>query len=85
MSTTPSVNAELSEDYFKRLADVQPRDLPPELDLSSLDRKIAALRIEHQQVVFAQVDFGNVRKRLQVTRARFTTRACRPCHLHSRT
>jgi len=33
MSTTPSVNAELSEDYLKRLADVQPRDLPPELDL----------------------------------------------------
>ena len=33
MSTTPSLNAELSEDYLKRLADVQPRDLPPELDL----------------------------------------------------
>ena len=33
MSTTPSVNAELSEDYLKRLADVQPSDLPPELDL----------------------------------------------------
>lgn len=33
MSTTPSANPELSEDYLRRLADVQPRDLPPELDL----------------------------------------------------
>lgn len=32
MSSTPETS-ELSEDYLRRLADVQPRDLPPELDL----------------------------------------------------
>jgi protocatechuate 4,5-dioxygenase, alpha chain len=33
MTATPSTDAELSEDYLRRLADVQPSDLPPELDL----------------------------------------------------
>ena len=32
-STTPDTASELSEDYLRRLAAVQPSDLPPELDL----------------------------------------------------
>jgi hypothetical protein len=32
VSSTPETS-ELTEDYLRRLADVQPRDLPPELDL----------------------------------------------------
>jgi protocatechuate 4,5-dioxygenase, alpha chain len=32
VSSTPETS-ELSEDYLRRLANVQPRDLPPELDL----------------------------------------------------
>ena len=62
MSTTPSVNAELSEDYFKRLADVQPRDLPPELDLFDeatarrglrLNRAAYSLKDASQRELFA--------------------------------
>ncbi|MGN6377593.1 MAG: hypothetical protein ACTHNU_01445 [Gaiellales bacterium] len=32
-STTPDTASELNEDYLRRLAAVQPTDLPPELDL----------------------------------------------------
>ena len=62
MSTTPSVNAELSEDYLKRLADVQPRDLPPELDLfdeatarrgQRLNRAAYSLKDAPQRELFA--------------------------------
>ena len=62
MSTTPSLNAELSEDYLKRLADVQPRDLPPELDLfdeatarrgQRLNRAAYSLKDAPQRELFA--------------------------------
>src|SRR5438477_1926569 len=63
MSTTPSVNAELSEDYLKRLAAVQPRDLPPELDLFDestarrglrLNKAAYSLKDAHQRELFAR-------------------------------
>jgi protocatechuate 4,5-dioxygenase, alpha chain len=62
MSATPSVNAELSEDYLRRLADVQPRDLPPELDLFDeatarrglrLNRAAYSLKDAPQRALFA--------------------------------
>jgi hypothetical protein len=59
--TTP--HPELTEDYLKRLADVQPKDLPPELDLFDedtsrrglrLNRAAYSLKHEEQRGRFAQ-------------------------------
>ena len=54
---------ELSEDYLRRLAAVQPRDLPPDLDLFDeetatrgmrLNKAAYSLKDEHQRELFAQ-------------------------------
>jgi hypothetical protein len=56
-------NPELSEDYLKRLAEVQPTDLPPELDLFDedtarrglrLNRAAYSLKHEEQRTLFAR-------------------------------
>jgi protocatechuate 4,5-dioxygenase alpha chain len=56
-------NPELTEDYLKRLAEVQPADLPPELDLFDeetsrrglrLNRAAYSLKHEEQRTLFAQ-------------------------------
>ena len=38
-------NAELSEDYLRRLAATQPKNLPPELDLFDEETSRAGLRL----------------------------------------
>src|SRR5947208_17200283 len=85
MSTTPSVNAELSEDYLKRLADVQPRDLPPELDLFDettarrglrLNKAAYSLKDAPQRELFAKdeaawmAQFGLTEQEQEMVRAR---------------
>ncbi len=60
---TPDTTAELSADYLRRLAAVQPHDLPPELDLFDestarrglrLNKAAYSLKDEHQRDLFAQ-------------------------------
>jgi protocatechuate 4,5-dioxygenase, alpha chain len=62
-STTPQTAAELSEDYLRRLAAVQPSDLPPELDLFDettarrglrLNKAAYSLKDAHQRELFAR-------------------------------
>ena len=62
MPTTPETS-ELSADYLRRLAAVQPHDLPPELDLFDestarrglrLNKAAYSLKDEHQRDLFAQ-------------------------------
>lgn len=59
----PDTAAELSEDYLRRLAAVQPRDLPPELDLFDesaarrglrLNKAAYSLKDAHQRELFAR-------------------------------
>jgi protocatechuate 4,5-dioxygenase, alpha chain len=61
--TTPDTASELSEDYLRRLAAVQPRDLPPELDLFDestarrglrLNKAAYSLKDAHQRELFAR-------------------------------
>jgi hypothetical protein len=61
--TTSATAAELSEDYLRRLAAVQPRDLPPELDLFDeatarrgirLNKAAYSLKDAHQRELFAR-------------------------------
>jgi hypothetical protein len=58
-----SPNPELTEDYLKRLAEVQPTNLPPELDLFDedtsrrglrLNRAAYSLKHEEQRSLFAE-------------------------------
>jgi protocatechuate 4,5-dioxygenase, alpha chain len=60
---TPSAASELSDDYLRRLAAVQPRDLPPELDLFDestarrglrLNKAAYSLKDAHQRELFAR-------------------------------
>jgi hypothetical protein len=59
----PPDTAELSEEYLRRLAAVQPRDLPPELDLFDesaarrglrLNKAAYSLKDAHQRELFAR-------------------------------
>ena len=61
MATTH--HPELTQDYLERLARVQPRNLPPELDLFDEDTAMRGIRLnraayslkdEHQRQLFAQ-------------------------------
>jgi protocatechuate 4,5-dioxygenase alpha chain len=85
VSTTPSTNPELSEDYLRRLADVQPRDLPPELDLFDettarrglrLNKAAYSLKDAPQRELFAKdeaawmAQFGLTDQEQQMVRAR---------------
>jgi protocatechuate 4,5-dioxygenase, alpha chain len=60
---TTDTTAELSEEYLRRLAAVQPRDLPPELDLFDeatarrglrLNKAAYSLKDAHQRDLFAR-------------------------------
>ena len=62
-SKSPHETAELTEDYLRRLAAVQPSDLPPELDLFDestarrglrLNNAAYSLKHEHQRELFAR-------------------------------
>jgi protocatechuate 4,5-dioxygenase alpha chain len=61
-SKLPQERTELGEDYLRRLAAVQPRDLPPELDLFDestarrglrLNKAAYSLKDAHQRELFA--------------------------------
>ena len=62
-SKSPHEKTELGEDYLRRLAAVQPRDLPPELDLFDestarrglrLNKAAYSLKDAHQRELFAR-------------------------------
>ena len=74
---TPDTTAELSEDYLRRLAAVQPRDLPPELDLFDeatarrglrLNKAAYSLKDAHQRDLFAR-DEGEWMEQFDLTDA----------------